>query len=383
MSTLAKEEMPADSIVETAKRLGLVFATRAEMADEQDCFVADNYKELKASGLIEAGVPKELGGGGATPAELSEMLRNLARHCGSTALALAMHTHQVAIPAWRWRHQKLPAVEPLLKRVAAEKIVILTSGGSDWVAGSGEAVKVEGGYKINARKIFSSASPLGDLLMTSAVLKGKAGEPDMVLHFGLPMSSPNVRVLDTWHTLGMRGTGSHDILIEGHVVPDAGVAAQRKAGEWHPLFHIIATIAIPLIYSVYLGVAERARNLAVAMAASRRNDHHITSLVGRMETELMGARLAVTEMMRVIDENKPSAGTVNRVMMARTLAARHMLASVDLAMEAAGGQGFYRKAGLERCFRDIQGARFHPMQQGPQSQYAGAMALGQPVDKVF
>ncbi len=52
-------------------------------------------------------------------------------------------------------------------------------------------------------------------------------------------------------------------------------------------------------------------------------------------------------------------------------------------MELAGGAGFYRAAGLERRFRDIQGARFHPLQQGPQATYAGSMALGLPVDKVF
>ena len=52
-------------------------------------------------------------------------------------------------------------------------------------------------------------------------------------------------------------------------------------------------------------------------------------------------------------------------------------------MELAGGAGFYRAAGLERRFRDIQGARYHPLQVGPQAEYAGAMALGLPVDKIF
>ena len=52
-------------------------------------------------------------------------------------------------------------------------------------------------------------------------------------------------------------------------------------------------------------------------------------------------------------------------------------------METAGGAGFYRAAGLERRFRDIQGARYHPLQAGPQAEYAGAMALGLPVDRVF
>ncbi len=383
LASMVADDRASSTLAEKAEALGRIFAARAEAADESDGFIAENYKEMKESGLIDAGVPREFGGGGAEPAELGNMLRVLAHHCSSTALALAMHTHQVAIPAWRWRHQKVAAVEPLLKRVAAERIVLLTSGGSDWVAGSGEAVKVDGGYRITARKIFSSASPIGNLLMTSAVEKGANGEPDMVLHFGIPMNSPNVKVLDTWHTLGMRATGSHDVMIDGHVVPDAAVAMKRKAGEWHPVFQVIATIALPLIYSVYLGVAEGAREIAVGIASNRRADRHITSLVGRMDTELMGARIAVEAMFAVIHENAPSADTVNRVMMARTLAARHMLAATSLAMEAAGGQSFYRKAGLERRFRDIQGARFHPMQEGPQAEYAGSMALGLPVDKLF
>ena len=86
------------------------------------------------------------------------MLRTLAYHCGSTALAFSMHTHQVAIPAWRWRHQKAA------RRAAAEarrreRILLLSSGGSDWIGGSGRAEKVEGGYRITARKSLPPARP--------------------------------------------------------------------------------------------------------------------------------------------------------------------------------------------------------------------------------
>ena len=84
-----------------------------------------------------------------------------------------MHTHQVAIPAWRWRTRRRPPVEPLLKRVAAERIILLSSGGSDWIGGSGKAEKVEGGYRITARKVFTSGAPAGDLLMTGAVLESR------------------------------------------------------------------------------------------------------------------------------------------------------------------------------------------------------------------
>ena len=382
-SAAMKTTQQSESAVEIARRLGPELARRAEARGDSDEYIADNIALLKESGLVEAGVPAELGGGGASIDELSAMLRTLGYHCGSTGLAFSMHTHQVAIPAWRWKHQApaKAAVEPLLKRIAAERIMLLSSGGSDWIGGSGKAEKVDGGYRITARKVFTSGAPTGNVLMTGAVLDTDEGP--MVLHFGVPMNSPNVKVLDTWRTIGMRGTGSHDVMIEGHVVPDAGVAVKRKAGEWHAIFHIIATIAFPLIYSVYVGVAESARDLAVELARRKAPNRHAVMIAGQMDTELAGARMALDAMFAAIRLNAPSAATINQVMMGRQLVERHALAAVAHAMELAGGVGFYRSAGLERRFRDIQAARYHPLQAGPQAEYAGAMALGLPVEKIF
>ena len=102
MSTNAARSIDATksrSIADIARELGPVFAERADSTTDEDRFVADNFAALKQAGLVEAGVPAELGGGGADVDELAEMLRILAYHCGSTALAFSMHTHQVAIPA--------------------------------------------------------------------------------------------------------------------------------------------------------------------------------------------------------------------------------------------------------------------------------------------
>lgn len=369
-------------IVATARRLGADFAERAAEADENDRFVAENYQALKQAGLVAAGVPKELGGGGAEVAELADMLRELAHHCGSTALAFSMHTHQIAIPAWRWRHQKVSAVEPLLRRVAGEGLVLLSSGGSDWIAGSGKAVKVDGGYRVSARKVFTSGAEAGDILMTGAIVQTE-GEPDAVIHFPVPMKAPEVKIIDTWRTLGMRGTGSNDVLIEGLFVPDASVAVSRRSGEWHPLFQIIATIAFPLVYAAYLGVAESGRDIAVGLAKQKRQTPYATELAGRMDTTLRAAQLAHRWMIEIVERNAPSAETINEVMIGRSLVAENVIRTVELAMELAGGAGFYRSNGLERRFRDIQGARFHPLQAGPQAHYAGAMALGLPVANIF
>jgi alkylation response protein AidB-like acyl-CoA dehydrogenase len=377
------EEMPAKTPVDLARELGPIFAARTAAADE-DQYVAENINQLKASGLVEAGVPAELGGGGASIDELAAMLRTLAYHCGSTALTFSMHTHQVAVPAWRWAHQPpaKAAVEPLLKRIAGERIMLLSSGGSDWIGGSGKAEKVDGGYKITARKVFTSGAQTGNILMTSAVLE-EPGQPPMVLHFGIPMNSPHVKVLDTWRAHGMRGTGSHDVMIDGHVVPEAAVPLKRKAGEWHLLFQIISTIAFSLVYGVYLGVAESARDLAIDMAKKKGPNKYTIDLAGRMETELRAAQLAHESMLAAVRRNQPSPEAVNDVMIGRTLVARHAIQAVEYAMEMAGGAGFYRAAGLERKLRDVQGARYHPLQIGPQTEFAGAMALGLPVDKIY
>jgi alkylation response protein AidB-like acyl-CoA dehydrogenase len=81
-------------------------------------------------------------------------------------------------------------------------------------------------------------------------------------------------------------------------------------------------------------------------------------------------------MLAAVQLNAPSATTINQVMIGKALATRHALAAVEYAMEVAGGVGFYRSAGLERKFRDIQAARYHPLQEKPQQLYAGRMALG-------
>ncbi|HEV8586055.1 MAG TPA: acyl-CoA dehydrogenase family protein [Methylomirabilota bacterium] len=374
-STTMRTTDPTSDWAAVARELGPRFAARAAAHDAADAFVADNYKELRASRVFSAGVPAELGGGGAAHAELCDMLRVLAQHCGSTALALAMHTHQVAIPAWRWRHEGAP-VEPFLRRVAAEELILATSGGSDWLAGSGRAGKVDGGYRVSARKVFSSGSPVADLFMTMAVYDDPQAGPT-VLHFGIPFDAPGLKRQDNWRTLGMRGTGSNDVVLDGVFVPDTAIGVRRPAGRWSPVWHVVATLALPLIYAVYVGVAEAARGIAVRQAAARRQDASVQQLVGLMDTELATARMGLRHMVAGAASGHVSPETTNEVMIGRTVAGQAAIRTVEVAMEAAGGAGFFRDLGLERLFRDVQGARYHPLRADAQRLYAGRLALGQ------
>jgi alkylation response protein AidB-like acyl-CoA dehydrogenase len=362
--------------------IGPRLAEEDRRCDEMNQFVGANLALLRERGFLELGVPVELGGAGLSRTELADMLRTLAHHSSSTALALAMHTHVLAAAVWRWRHQKAP-VEGLLKKVAAERIQLLSSGGSDWLDGSGKAVKVEGGYRIYGRKIFASGAPSANLFMTGAI-EEDAPEGVTVLQFGVPMNAAGVSVKETWDTMGMRGTGSHDVLLEDVFVPDAAIAARRKPGVWHPLLHLVSMVAFPLVYSVYTGVAEAARDLAVTAATKGRDsavvDPGIVDLVGALDTELAAIRIALASMVAFSETAQPGPETTNMIFMHRALIARSARKTVDLALEVAGGASYHRRNGLERLFRDVQGARFHPLRDHQQRRLAGRLALGLPID---
>ncbi|MCD6040422.1 MAG: anaB 2 [Burkholderiales bacterium] len=345
------------------------FAERAARLAETDEFVAENYRDLKAGGLTAAGVPQEHGGYGLELPELCEMLRTIAHACPSTALALSMHTHQVAVAAWRLKHQKAP-VAPMLEKVARDKVIILTTGGGDWLDSSGQATPVDGGFRASGRKPFSSAAPAGDLLSTSLVTG------DEVIHFVIPVKSEGVKVEPTWRAMGMRNTASHEVILDNAFVPQAAVAVRRPKGKWHPLFHLLSILALPLVYSVYLGVAEAARERALALVRKRRPDEQLLQLVGEMENQLAVARLAHADWVALGMGAQPGPESTSRGMTDRTLVARGVLGAVDAAMNVAGGLAYFRANGLERYFRDAQGARYHPLQEGLQKALTARFALG-------
>ena len=353
-------------------------AAHCERHDANDSFVEEGFAELTEADFFAALVPAELGGGDASVGQICDALRTLGATCGSTALAAAMHSHIVAVAAWRWKHQSAPT-DGLLKRVAAEKLKLVSSGGSDWLKSAGTMEKVEGGYRLTARKAFASGSPTGDILNTSAVYDDPESGPT-VLHFGAPLKGEGIRIEETWRTLGMRGTGSNDVVFEGAFIPDAAIAGKRPQGEWHMLFHVISMIAFAIIYAPYLGIAEGARNRAIALASKREPDPVLAQIAGEMDNHLLAARLAHRRMIEIAETGEPGPATTSEAMACRNLVGENAIACVEKAMELAGGMSFYRKAGLERAFRDIQAARFHPLQAKPQRDFSGRVALGWDID---
>jgi alkylation response protein AidB-like acyl-CoA dehydrogenase len=355
--------------------IGPGFAEGAAERDQTDTFASENYDVLKTHKVFSAIVPAALGGGGAGHSDMCAFIRALAPYCASTALALSMHQHLTAAAVFNYLNDR-PGWK-VLEKVASGDVVLVSTGANDWLESNGAVEKADGGYKVTAKKPFASGSPAGDILVTSAPYE----DPDegwQVLHFPVPLSSDGVSFGDDWKALGMRGTGSQTVSLDGVFVPEESVALKRPQGAYHPAWNVILTVAMPLIMSAYLGVAEAAAEIAKTHAARRLNDPAMPYLMGEMLNELTTAQLAVEAMVGITNDWDfiPATETASAILTRKTIAGKAVIATVEKAMEIAGGAGFFRKSGLERLLRDAHGARYHPLGEKPQQRFSGRLALG-------
>ena len=371
----ATSQSTTPRFVELAHKLGPRFAERAAEHDVTGRFVSDNYALLREHRAMSAGVPSELGGGGASYPELCEMLRVIGRHCGSTALALSMHTHLTAAAVWRHKHGQ-PA-EALLRKITASELVLVSTGAGDWIDSTGRAERVQGGYRVSGRKRFGSGSPAGDLMLTSApFLDPEHGA--QVLHFPVSIKAEGVRVCDDWDTLGMRATGSNSIELDNVFVPEESVSVRRAAGVWHPSFNVVMIIALPIVMGAYLGVAEQAAELARATAKNRGLDAVGMQVLGELENALAVAQMAFREMVENANDYDfaPVVERANRTAIRKTIMSNAVITTAEKAIELVGGGALFRSLPFERLLRDVQGAPFHPLPEKKQLQFTARVILG-------
>lgn len=360
--------------IDLINEIGPSFAAKAAAGNESDAFVAENYETLKQRKLFSALVPPEFGGGGARYSEICAALRGLARHCPSTALAVSMHQHLVAAALYNHRHGK-PG-QKLLEAVGGKELVLVSTGANDWLTSGGEAVKVEGGFRVTATKTFASGSPAGALLVTSAPYNDPK-EGWQVLHFPVPIGAEGVTVNADWQAMGMRGTGSGSVVLKDVFVPEAAVGLRRPRARYHGVWNVILVCAMPLIMSAYVGVAEAAAERARELAR-KRPQGAMPILLGELENHLTAAQLAVDSMVALADDLafEPSTERSNAMLVRKTLAANAVIATAAKAVEVAGGAGYLRRGGIERLLRDSYAAQFHPLPERRQQEFTGRLALG-------
>lgn len=360
-STPGTAEIPLhdDDVVALAAEVGRVAAPFDAGHDRDATFVTEAYAAMAELGYLRLPVPVELGGLGATMRQVLLAEEELGSRSGSAALAAAMHLYLTLVQRWRLR-RGAPDAAGVLRRVAQEGLVMATSGGSDWVCPTTTATEVDGGFRFDGRKGFCTQAPVAGVLSTSAVL-GTPGLDAVVLHAGVPMSAPGVRIVETWDTLGMRGTASHDVVLDGVFVPADKVVGRRPYGVLAGPLLAAAVHFAPVVGAAYLGVARGACAEAARLVAGDDRPGTVRR-VGEMTARLRVARWALLAAVdEVGDDVAVDEATLATLMTAKRHAVVEARAVVDLALEVAGGRAFYRSSPLERAYRDVRGGPFHPL----------------------
>jgi alkylation response protein AidB-like acyl-CoA dehydrogenase len=361
--------------IDRANTLGPELAEYTQRHDEDGSFVDEAYGTLRDEGLFKALVPEALGGGGASYSDICHFIRQLAHYDGSAALSFSMHTHLVAATLFKVR--KGQPGEALLRKVAADDLILVSTGAGDWLESNGTLSRVPGGYRYTSEKPFASGSPRAQVMITS----GRYDDPDegpLVLHFPLSLSAEGVTRGTDWDTHGMRGTGSNTVSVKDAFIPDEAIALRRARGPWHPAFDVIATVALPIITSVYVGLAERAYEIALELSQKRREDRNVQLLAGELRTLLFTVRaLWQAHVDNATDlEFSPDRERTLSSVEAKTAIAETVERTVSKAMELAGGAGFFRARGLERILRDVRAVHYHPLQAKQQHALSGRGCLG-------
>ena len=392
--TVAHRPAPArsgdDAFVGLVAGLGEEFAARAARYDRENAFVRENFERLHETGYTRLAVPTELGGLGATMRQLCYAQAELAKYCGATALAINMHLYVALVNAYRWRHGETK-VEGLLRQVAEDGLILMTSGGSDGIYPSATAVKAEGGYRVTGRKTFCSQAPVAGLLTTSAVYDDPQ-EGLVVLALAIPAEAEGYQVIETWDTLGMRGTSSHDVQLDDVFVPEERVVARRAWGHVEVTLRNALVHITPTSGAVYYGIAAGARDKALRVLMQRQSgdgqpliqDPLVQRQVGLMDAKLRVAWWALIGALNELgDDYTVDEWAVGTVQLARRCVVTEAAEIVDLAMETVGGASYFKRSPLERAYRDVRAGKYHPFAAEKVLLYAGRQALGLDVDRIW
>jgi acyl-CoA dehydrogenase len=379
-----------DRFVSLAAELGAKFAQSAAEHDRENSFVGEHYELLRQSGYTRLAVPEELGGLGATLRQVCYAQAELAKHCASTALAINMHLYGTLTNAYNWRHGA-EAAGNMLRRVVNDGLIVMTSGGSDGIFPSGTAQRVDGGFRVNARKMFCSQAPIANILTTMATYDDPENGP-VVLMIAVPTKSDGAQIIETWDALGMRGTGSHDMQFYDVFIADAQVVGRRPWGKVDPILCNALLHFAPTTASVYFGIAAGARDEAVRLMHVRKapsgeplaNDQMVQREIGLIDSKLRTSWWALAGALNDIgaDYTLTEEG-INAVLIAK----RHILEMageiIDLAMETVGGSSYFKRSPLERAYRDVRAGKYHPLTPEKSLLYAGRTALGLSVDDIW
>jgi alkylation response protein AidB-like acyl-CoA dehydrogenase len=303
---------------------------------------------------------------------------------------MSMHSYWVGIAAELERVGD-PSVRWIFDAVLAGEVIAAghAEAGNDIpvLMSTCLAERVEGGYRLTGHKQFGSNGPAWRWLGAHAIDADAPGGPQTV-HAFVERTSPGVTVVETWDTLGMRPTQSHDTILDGVFVPDDRIGRVVPAGDGDDLFLTAMTMwPLSLMGAVYLGIADRALELAVDGARRKQSiaiergayayNPFVQHQIAEMFLELEGASATLE---RFADDWVAGADHgdtwVPKIYATKWLAVEAAKRVVDVALDVVGGGGMFVGNELERLYRDVRCGGFHPANDALTHEMVGKYVLG-------
>lgn len=338
---------------------------KAREVDEQAIFPFEAHKLLLQIGYPKLTLPKEYGGEGLSVYDMVLVQETLASYDENASLSLGwtlgvigeLYENQL----WTEDLLKLFAQEvkegATINRAASE-----ASTGSPTRGGrpGTNAVSIKDGWLINGRKNYTTASPVLDYFLTSAWIE----EKEQVGFFLIHKDIQGVSIEENWEMSAMRGTSSHDLVLQDVVVPREYLVelpnhpSGGKINGW--LLHIPAT---------YLGIAQAARDYALHFA-----NHHqpnslqapistlpnVQQLLGEIELKLQQARFVIYGVAEAYDDPARKGALTNEIAVAKHMVTNIAIDVVDKAMRVVGAKSLQLENPLQRYYRNVRAGLHNP-----------------------
>jgi indole-3-acetate monooxygenase len=326
----------------------------------------DLARELAEAGFFRISLPQPYGGLDLSPPEMLEILEELARADASVAWCVWNgNTH--------WTAAQLTA--EAARTVYADPDVVTANS----TRASGQAQVVVGGYRVNGRWSLVSGCELAARMVLLCVVheEGKprltpAGAPESSFML-LPAAS--CEIIDTWIAGGLRGTGSHDVVVRDAFVPRPfGSAFTDPHVLPEPRYRIPPfSRVIPGLGAMALGIARTAIEALTELAVDKqlqrttqilRENHGAQIRVSQAESLVRSARLYLFDSLQslwgvVTETGKAPMQSRAQVRLAASHAVASAVEAVDLMYTAAGASALYTSSPLERAFRDVHAITQH------------------------
>jgi len=332
---------------------------RAASYDRENSFFHEDLAALRKAGYLH-------------PRPLSEMVadqRLLAAHAPATALALGMHFTWIGV-AQSLAQAGDSTLQHVLEGALSGELYAfgISERGNDRVLTDSvtTVTQVEGGYRFDGEKIFTSLSPA----WTKLGLLGRMG--DQIVHGFVERGAEGISIVEDWDTLGMRATQSHTTKLDGVVVPENNVSRIVAVGDTSDLFiQAIYKNFLLLVSAVYVGISKRALELAVEAVRSRKSlaregqpystDPDIRWQIADMAMSVDALDAPLTTLAADVDAAVDHGSKWFRLLSGvkhRSVEAARVV--VDQSLRLHGGSGYKASSEISRLQRDVLAGVYHP-----------------------